>query len=211
MGAALVVTASTALRVFAPTCTRTSTASEVGYPPGWLHVTPLPAEPQRVGPQPWLTSAHRVSMITTDVPTADLCSIAVAAFDFALETPLSRAREHLFAASPGDRDQLFRYLHAAEASLRRVAHAAATLSVRELVQERYPDARHLQLRQHAADPYDGFHPVALFDSDGAALWTAAPLADDGDLWGVYLDTACANLTDADGVLNDPAGSPALAF
>ncbi|WP_140449103.1 hypothetical protein [Curtobacterium flaccumfaciens] len=150
-------------------------------------------------------------MITTDVPTADLRSIAVAAFDFALATPLPRARKLLDAASPADRDHLFRYLHAAEASLRRVAHTAATLSVRELVQERYPDARHLQLRQHAADPYDGFHPVALFDRDGAALWTAALLTDDSDLWGAYLDTACANLTDADCVLTDPAGSPALIF
>lgn len=150
-------------------------------------------------------------MITTDVPTADLRSIAVAALDFAVATPLPRAREHLSAVSPADRDRLFRYLHAAEASLRRVSHAAATLSIRELVQERYPNARYLQLRQHTADPYDGFHPVALLDQDGTVLWAAETHPGDDGEWGVYLDTACANLTDADRVLNDPAGSPALVF
>ncbi|WIB63728.1 hypothetical protein [Curtobacterium sp. MCBD17_040] len=85
------------------------------------------------------------------------------------------------------------------------------MSVRELVQERHPNARYLQLRQHSADPYDGFHPVALLDQDGAELWTAETHPDDGDEWGAYLDTACANLTDADRVLDDPAGSPALVF
>lgn|GEM_PF-6934394 len=153
-------------------------------------------------------------MINFETPTSVLRDAALHAIDFAREVPLSSAQCYLAAESWQHRDEAFRCLHAVESALRRAAHAAATLSVRQLVAARFPEAHGLQLRQLEADPYYGFEPVALVDGAGTLLWDA-PSGDvwkvESDQWPDYLRTACANLTDADGVLDDPARSPMLRF
>jgi len=150
-------------------------------------------------------------VINNSTPTADLRDTALAAFDFAATGPLALARERLQRSSPQERDRAFSSLHAIAANLRRAAHAAATLSIRELISEQHPNARYLQLRQISTDPYYGFRPVAVLDESGATLWASSPsVVETSEVdWSSYLDSACANLTHADGELDDPAGSPAL--
>jgi hypothetical protein len=152
-------------------------------------------------------------VINNSTPTADLRDAALAAFDFAATSPLPLARERLQRSSPQERDRAFSHLHAVAANLRRAAHTAATLSIRELITEQYPAARYLQLQQITVDPYYGFYPVAVLAEDGATLWASAPeIAETGEVdWASYLESACANLTHADGELDDPNGSPALRF